>query len=543
MSQLLRGVERSRCALRASSRAFSTGRSASAIRALGLIPQQAKPTSRPRCAVASVPVAFRSSSAHSSILNDATVLSRNFSSLNTSADTSPSSSETGDGKAAQNLAHFATTQLPPSALEQANLAEVTPGLAIFVLQKHASKSMGGEIRQTDFIKLCESARRCNRKDGKIIATALNEFKRYNNFIIETIGARAAVEGMLRAMRPQRKVQNGKPRLMAATFVGDQILDEKSGLYFAVETALVNKVLQEVHESLAEMKKNGKQVSIAKADEGSKEEPSADIDEESKEEPSAEEKLLSDALRVTEGMVKLLIKRRARPERDMKKRAKRNYLKTLQVGSGPNMETLKLASQISILMGGSAAARENIIAPYEDAWFSKPIDGTALQVIEKAEAKELQQQEAADAAAAAAAAEVAAAEAAAAEAAAAEAAAAEAAEAEAAAVEAAAAEAEAAAMEAAAVEAAAVEAAAAEAEAVATEAAASESAAVEAAASMEETKDNEEDGSNANEDTAGEGKAEGDTVVEEKSNDNGDGGGDGVEENTQTEIKSEQEKKD
>ena len=116
-----------------------------------------------------------------------------------------------------------------------------------------------------------------------------------------------------------------------------------------------------------------------------------VDDEAEEmrEPSSDEKMVKDALRSTEGMMKLLIKRKSRPEWNMTRRKKRLYLKRLQIGSGPYRSTLQLATKISLLIGGTSAAQMKIIDPFEAAWWTNFIDEDALQLIE--DAKELERQ--------------------------------------------------------------------------------------------------------------------------------------------------------
>ncbi|KAL3800607.1 hypothetical protein ACHAW5_001075 [Stephanodiscus triporus] len=284
--------------------------------------------------------------------------------------------EGGDGENERTT----TPERAPSALELANLEEVTPGHAIYVLQRFASEANGKKlIRQSDFVRLCESSRPGKMKDAKVIATALKEFKRCNRFVLQIVGSRAAVEGMLRSMKPTWKVQDGKPRVRAALFVAEQILDETTGLYFAVETVTVDKVLEELYKGLLEMQDNNMKVRIEKVGDETAE----------GEEISADVKLVKDSLRATEGMLKLLIKRKSRPEWDMKKRAKSHYLKRLQIGSGPYRTTLQLATKISLLIGGSSVAQEKVIAPFEEAWWTKFVDEGALKFIE--DAYEMEQQ--------------------------------------------------------------------------------------------------------------------------------------------------------
>ena len=271
-------------------------------------------------------------------------------------------------------------QRPPSALEQAKLEEITPGHAIFVLQKFASEANGNKlIRQSDFVMLCESARPGKMRDAKVIATAMKEFKRCNRFVLQSVGSKAAVDGMLRSMTPTWKVQDGKPRVRAALFAAEQIVDETTGLYFAVETATVDKVLEELQEGLLEMQENRMKVTIDNIDGETVE--GEDI--------STDVKLAKDALRLTAEMINQLIKRRSRPERDMNKRRKNLYLKRLQIGSGPRRSTLQLGTKISLLIGGTSAAQTNIIEPFEAAWWTSFVDEDTLQLI--ADAKELERQ--------------------------------------------------------------------------------------------------------------------------------------------------------
>jgi hypothetical protein len=331
-----------------------------------------KPNNRRSHSIFSAPITPEYDGAEPLWLNNILALNRNFSSMSAAT----VDAKIGDGEDESTI----TPARPPSALEQANLVEVTPGHAIYVLQRYASEANGYKlIRQSDFVRLCESSRPGKMKDAKVIATALKEFKRCNRFVLQMVGSRAAVEGMLLSMTPTWKVQDGKPRVRAALFVAEQILDETTGLYFAVETVTVDKVLEELYKGLLEMQDNRIKVSIGK-----------DVDAiEEEDESSTDMKLVKDALRLTEGMLKLLIKRKSRPEWDMKKRAKRQYLKRLQIGGGPYRTTLQLATKISLLIGGTSVAQEKIIKPFEEAWWTKFVDENALKLIEDVKELELQ----------------------------------------------------------------------------------------------------------------------------------------------------------
>lgn len=371
MNQLFRGVERSRCRLRASRQAFSRSESASALCAQNLITRRAEPNNRRGYSVAPMPLALGHISGHGILRN--VDLRDNFSSAIAAEPKLDPRNDDG------------TFQRPaPSALERAHLAEVTPGHCMHVLQRYAANG-AAFIRQSDFVTLCESARPGKMKDGRVIATALREFKKNNRFVLQISGCRSALGGMLRAMTPTWKVQDGRPRVRAALFVAEQILDETTGMYFAVETVLVDAVLEEMQRGLLEMEKNGFKLKVEDVGE----------DAEAEEEPIAEEKLLRDALRVTGGLVRLLIKRKCRPHLEMKKRARRVYLKKLQFSGGPYASTMQLATHISIMIGGSGVVQESIITPWEEAWWTKrkQVDLSVLKMIEDASKMELAEQKA------------------------------------------------------------------------------------------------------------------------------------------------------
>lgn len=386
MNQAIRGIERSICFGSVSRRSISFSASASAAGEHNNIiltnhrPQSSLPSwhvesNDRRCdsSVISSPIICPGGFGSSYSNYDALLLglNRNFSSMSAATDTTTTSEQ--DSRAL-------------SALQKANLELLTPGQAIYILQRYAAKGTGNHIRQSDFIELCNSARPGKLRDALVIATALKEFKRNNRFVLKLSGSKAAVEGMLRSRMSTWKVQDGKPRVKAALFVAEQIVNEDTGLYFAIETVDVDQVLEELHNGLIEMKENGFTVAIDSADNtelGATEEGGETPT------PSLDETLVKDALRVTHSLIHLLIKRKSRPEWDMKKRAKGRYLKRLQIGGGPYRSTLQVATKISLLIGGSAVTQGQIIDPFERAWWTKFVDEETLKLIQMA--KELEEQ--------------------------------------------------------------------------------------------------------------------------------------------------------
>ena len=86
-------------------------------------------------------------------------------------------------------------------------------------------------------------------------------------------------------------------------------------------------------------------------------------------------------------MKVLINRRMRPEWEMKKRAKRQYLQRLQIGGGPHQTTLQLATKISLLVAGSEATEERIVAPFGEAKKTAKVDEITRKLVEDAKALE------------------------------------------------------------------------------------------------------------------------------------------------------------
>ena len=405
MNRMVRGVERSaRCLLRSRRLGFSAAKSLSVVAAQNLM-VHANPTSsnnydRRISFIASTPNNI-----------DRFVLGRNLSSMSAAVATDTSSYDNFEQDESSSTTMI---ERKPSALEQANLEEITPGHAMYVLQRYASTVNGNKlIRQSDFVALCESSRPGKKKDAKVIAKALRDFKRCNRFVLQLVGSRAAIDGMMRSMTPTWKVQDGKPKVKAALFVLEQILDGlNTGLYYTVSAEDVNEVFEVLHEGLLEMEKSGMKLKIdnireeKEAEEG--EEPEGEEEETRTtgrkfdlqqhlkcgddtllevEGASDVEQLARNTLRLTEGVMKVLINRRMRPEWEMKKRAKRQYLKLLQIGGGPHQTTLQLATQIALLVAGSEATEERIVVPFGKAKKTAKVDEITRKLVEDAKVLE------------------------------------------------------------------------------------------------------------------------------------------------------------
>lgn len=276
----------------------------------------------------------------------------------------------------------------PSALIQANLPQITPGHAIRVLQIHAAKGRQ-LIRQSDFHELCQSSRPGKKRDAKVIRQALRDFKRCNKYILSELGARLALEGMMRAMIPfNHQIVYGYPKVEAAGYALSQITEE-TGLYYCTEMNAVDQILEKFKEGLDEMIARGTNVRVdMMSDDSQVDEEEANNEVQFSEYELNDRKTLKSAMKATESAIQLLIKRRCRPENDMKKRAKRKYLKHLKTNEGPQVSTMTLATQISLAIGGVEYTQTKIIDPYKEAWWTRgEVDESVLQLIADVVAKE------------------------------------------------------------------------------------------------------------------------------------------------------------
>lgn len=205
---------------------------------------------------------------------------------------------------------------------------------------------------------------------------------------------------MRSMIPNYKVVFGKLRLEGCAFVLERILERETGLYFAVGVDVVDGVLKEVKKGIDELVERGVDVKVF--GNGSVETGDGEVGEDEVD-LSDEQQLVKKSMELAQGVTKLLIERRSLPENNMKKRARRAYKKLIQVNNGPAMSTLALASEISIMVGGPGQARENVISPFEGAWWTKKwtsgVDQAIIDAIAEAEKKEEEERVAAEAAAA------------------------------------------------------------------------------------------------------------------------------------------------
>jgi len=157
----------------------------------------------------------------------------------------------------------------------------------------------------------------------------------------------------------------KFQVRAGVRVGKMLVDKKSGLYVATETDVVN---ESILKTLWMGVKNGPfQVD-------SEESNSEESEGEGEETSTEDEFSIEAAANVTKSIVDMLMVRASIPTKNMKKRAKRKYLRYSRCSSGPTPETIDYAVKICLQAGddGLGMAKEIL-----DEYAQKPFLGAAM----------------------------------------------------------------------------------------------------------------------------------------------------------------------
>jgi len=284
----------------------------------------------------------------------------------------------------------------------------TPGQALGALQSHAAG--GGPVRLRDVRDLALSARPGYPRDASVVLTALRDFRRCNSFAIDSNVARVSMEAMHRAVTPRLEGEGGRAatpveKVRAALFVLEAFADDKTGLPFAARTEHVDINLGLLLDAAVE----AEEVRIGAAAEAEAEEGGGGEGEQP--EPAAA--LAQRALDAASDVVGRLVLRGTHPERRMRKRAARRYLRAFKVGDapGPTPRSADLGVRIALELGAAAAvARDRILTPSRQVLLWQPDASTVELLANKrkeeeeaaAETKRQEQEEEAAAAAEAAA---------------------------------------------------------------------------------------------------------------------------------------------
>ena len=289
-----------------------------------------------------------------------------------------------------------TRDRPSSILTQTYPSgEYTPGQAWSTLQIHLA---GGEqIRHSDFESVCNATRSQSPKDAKLIVTMLKDLKRCNRFIVSEDLAKSAVDGMYRSLLPAAvdsdetdslNQASGFYKVQCGLMIGEAFVKEKTGLYVSLDTDVVeSKVLKPLYLGLMDLqstlKKRGDVASAtsdatttednedtedaATEDDGDNDSDSdSDTDSDSDSDSVSDSEsgytiqeknqhfiqktttLLSKTTNLSKQIFDTLLTRASTPTKDMKKRAKRKYLKYSQCSGGPSPTSIDTMVRICLL---------------------------------------------------------------------------------------------------------------------------------------------------------------------------------------------------
>ena len=249
----------------------------------------------------------------------------------------------------RNNNNFSTASARPKKITATLPEGYCPGLAYSILQKKGADT--GFIQRKEFVDMCRASRAGKPRDAKMIVHALKYFKRTCDLAIDKRHAKVAVEGMIRSMLPRER-ERVKPKrlsdeeweqvlsalqarraLDAALFCSDAILNKDTALYTSISTSCVNKVLGFMGSA---------------ADAGMFHPKVAAIGYREAEDAVADGTLAAKKEQVSkmlDGLTETLTTRSSKPERQMKKRAARKYLKQVKTTDGPDEETLALIENI------------------------------------------------------------------------------------------------------------------------------------------------------------------------------------------------------
>uniref|UniRef100_A0A7S2PCZ5 Uncharacterized protein n=1 Tax=Leptocylindrus danicus TaxID=163516 RepID=A0A7S2PCZ5_9STRA len=250
-------------------------------------------------------------------------------------------------------AHIATRNTSNRNNITATLPEgYRPGQAYDILQKKGADT--GFIRRKEFMDMCRASRPGTPRDAKMIVHALSYFKRTCDLAIDNRHAKVALEGMIRSMLPRERERVKPQRLSdtewelvlfalqarraldAALFCSDAILKKDTALYTSVSIRCVNQVLGLAASAVSDDKANIFHPKVAAI--GYREAEDVAVVGTLAEKKEQVSKML-------DGIMEVLTTRSSNPERNMKKRAARKYLKQVKMTDGPDEETIALIGKI------------------------------------------------------------------------------------------------------------------------------------------------------------------------------------------------------
>eukprot|EP00549_Striatella_unipunctata_P020153 CAMPEP_0118689840 /NCGR_PEP_ID=MMETSP0800-20121206/9720_1 /TAXON_ID=210618 ORGANISM="Striatella unipunctata, Strain CCMP2910" /NCGR_SAMPLE_ID=MMETSP0800 /ASSEMBLY_ACC=CAM_ASM_000638 /LENGTH=369 /DNA_ID=CAMNT_0006587297 /DNA_START=136 /DNA_END=1246 /DNA_ORIENTATION=+ len=233
------------------------------------------------------------------------------------------------------------TEIPKNGLEMLQPG-YTAGRALGTLQK---KGAGGvSISEEEFRGLIGATTPNSPKDAKIIYTALRDFRRINNFVLDVEIAKLAMEHM-RISMSEEGTENQS--VSAILFVARSLLDQTSGLYCATPVEVIDGILFDLLEAT---KREGIRVEEEYSEEG------VDSDEAVKEsaDDDSEELSLANEVADTARSIIIMMVSRATPKK-LRKKQKRSLTKYMRTPLGPTTHTIQLAVDICLQIGSFRTA--------------------------------------------------------------------------------------------------------------------------------------------------------------------------------------------
>lgn len=180
----------------------------------------------------------------------------------------------------------------------------------------------GDITDTHIEALVESVKEPQDYPG--LLHALTSYKRTRKYVMTTDTADKAI----------RKVLESSPSSLEGPLWVLENFKERTGFYFSASVSAINKALDALHQSL-----DGGVEDVQK------------------------ERVWKALVRVTEGLIR---RKTVQGGRGLKKRAKREYLRCLQMKGGPNQHTVRRVAEIGVMVKSAEETQQTLVQPYQAA---------------------------------------------------------------------------------------------------------------------------------------------------------------------------------
>jgi len=181
---------------------------------------------------------------------------------------------------------------------------------------------------------------------------------------------------------------GVKRVEAAVWVGEVFVSGKMGLDVALKTEVLEElVFSNLLEGLEGLPDGFDYSAVPSSTDADDKDNDDDDDSAKKTMSNGSDVLDMNAVQsLTKEIIDILLRRASNPTRNMKKRAKRKYLKQLKCCQGPSAHTIDLAVKICVhgdMEGGVGKARE-ILDGYAKTAFLGTVQEGTVTIVEEAE---------------------------------------------------------------------------------------------------------------------------------------------------------------